>query len=335
MSRLARLDAPGVLHHIMIRGIERCKIFRDNKDRDDFIERLSVILQETNTSCYAWSLMSNHAHFLFRSGESGIAKVMSRLLTGYAVRFNRRYKRHGQLFQNRYKSVICQEDTYLKELVRYIHLNPLRVNIVQDIQQLNHYPYSGHSALMGHFKYEWVDKKYVLAYFGKTLKKARNGYLEYVNEGIEQGRRPELVGGGLIRSLGGWAEVKANRLNKNDRIKSDERILGDSEFVTQVIAEADEAFDRRYILKSKGYDIAGVEQRVLDIFGIKKEDLYSGCRKKIVSEARSVFCYWCVRELGENMTSIAKQLGLTQPAVGYALDRGNKIVNKEKIKLSE
>jgi len=129
--------------------------------------------------------------------------------------------------------------------------------------------------------------------------------------------------------------VKANRLNKNDRIKSDERILGDSEFVTQVIAEADEAFDRRYILKSKGYDIAGVEQRVLDIFGIKKEDLYSGCRKKIVSEARSVFCYWCVRELGENMTSMAKQLGLTQPAVGYALDRGNKIVNKEKIKLSE
>jgi putative transposase len=138
MPRLARLDAPGVLHHIMIRGIERCKIFRDNKDRDDFIEPLSVILQETNTSCYAWSLMSNHAHFLFRSGESGIAKVMGRLLTGYAVRFNRRYKRHGQLFQNRYTSVICQEDTYLKELVRYIHLNPVRVNIVQDIQQLNH-----------------------------------------------------------------------------------------------------------------------------------------------------------------------------------------------------
>jgi putative transposase len=152
--------------------------------------------------------------------------------------------------------------------------------------------------------------------------------------GTKQGRRPELVGGGLIRSLGGWAEVKANRLNKNDRIKSDERILGDSEFVTQVISEADEAFDRRYTLKSMGYDIGGVEQRVLDIFGINTEELYSGCRKKIVSEARSVFCYWCVRELGESMTSLAKQLGLTQPAVGYAVDRGNKNVNKAKINLS-
>jgi len=114
------------MHHIMIRGIERRKTFRDNKDRDDFIERLSIILPETDTSCYAWALMSNHAHFLFRSGESGIAKVMRRLLTGYAIGFNRRYKRHGQLFQNRYKSVICQEDTYLKELVRYIHLHPVK-----------------------------------------------------------------------------------------------------------------------------------------------------------------------------------------------------------------
>ena len=120
MPRLARLDAPGVLHHIMIRGIERRKIFRNNKDRDDFIERLSIILPESNTSCYTWALLSNHAHFLFRSGEVGISKVMRRLLTGYAVTFNRKYKRHGQLFQNRYKSVICQEDEYLRELVRYI-----------------------------------------------------------------------------------------------------------------------------------------------------------------------------------------------------------------------
>ena len=133
MPRLARLDAPGVLHHIMIRGIERRKIFRSNKDRDDFIERLSIILPESNTYCYAWALLSNHAHFLFRSGEAGISKVMRRLLTGYAVTFNHKYKRHGQLFQNRYKSIICQEDTYLRELVRYIHLNPLRAKLVSDI----------------------------------------------------------------------------------------------------------------------------------------------------------------------------------------------------------
>jgi putative transposase len=335
MPRLARLDAPGVLHHIMIRGIERRKIFRNNKDRDDIIERLSNILPETNTSCYAWALMSNHAHFLFRSGEHGIAKVMRRLLTGYAVGFNRKYKRHGQLFQNRYKSVICQEDNYLMELVRYIHLNPLRAKIVSNISELNQYPYSGHSALMNKRKREWQDVEYVLSYFDTDILKARKGYLKYVKQGIEQGRRPELVGGGLIRSLGGWAEVKKNPLKSGDRIKSDERILGDSEFVMQILSEADDELDRRYRLKSQGYDIVKVEKRVIEIFGIERDELYSGSRKQKISEARSVFCYWCVRELGESMTSIAKGLGLTQPAVGYAVDRGEKIIKNKNINLQK
>ena len=125
MPRLARLDAPGVLHHIIIRGIERRKIFRDDRDRENFLDRLERILLETKTGCYAWTFLENHAHFLMRTGEIPLATVMRRLLTGYAVSFNRRYKRHGHLFQNRYKSIVCQEDTYLLELVRYIHLDPL------------------------------------------------------------------------------------------------------------------------------------------------------------------------------------------------------------------
>jgi REP element-mobilizing transposase RayT len=110
MPRLARLDAPGVLHHIMIRGIERRKIFLSRNDYEDFIERLAMLLPEMKTSCYAWALMSNHAHFLFCTGTVPLARLMRRLLTGYAVSFNRRHKRHGHLFQNRYKSIICQED---------------------------------------------------------------------------------------------------------------------------------------------------------------------------------------------------------------------------------
>ena len=82
MPRNARLDAPGVLHHVMIWDIERCKIFRDDKDRDNLLDRLSLILPETGTICYAFALMPNHAHFLFRSGEAGISKVMRKLLTG-------------------------------------------------------------------------------------------------------------------------------------------------------------------------------------------------------------------------------------------------------------
>jgi len=122
MARLARLDAPGVLHHIIIRGIERRNIFRDNQDRENLLERLGELLLETRTGCYAWAFLANQAHLLLRTGKVPIATLMRRLLTGYVVSFNRRHRRYGHLFQNRYKSIVCQEDLYFKELVRYIHL---------------------------------------------------------------------------------------------------------------------------------------------------------------------------------------------------------------------
>jgi len=182
MPRTARLDTPGLLHHVMIRGIERRKIFTDDVDRKDFIERLSDLLPETGTQCYAWSFLSNHADFLFRSGSQGIAALMRRLLTGYAIFFNKRHRRHGQVFQNRYKSVICQEDRYLQELVRYIHLNPLRARIVSDLEELAGYSYCGHSILMGNGKSDWQDIGYVLGCFGSNVRVVRRRYREYVDK---------------------------------------------------------------------------------------------------------------------------------------------------------
>ncbi len=88
MPRIARIDTPGLLHHVMIRGITRRKIFNNDKDNENLIERLSILLPATKTQCYAWSFLSNHAHFLLKSGPGGIAALMHRLLTGYAVSFN-------------------------------------------------------------------------------------------------------------------------------------------------------------------------------------------------------------------------------------------------------
>ena len=136
MPRKARIDAPGALHHIIARGIENRKIFQDSYDRNNFLDRLGGIISETETRCYAWALMPNHFHLLFKTGLVPLATVMRRLLTGHAVTYNRRHRRHGHLFQNRYKSILCQEYTYLLELVRYIHLNPIRAKLVKDIQEL-------------------------------------------------------------------------------------------------------------------------------------------------------------------------------------------------------
>ena len=333
MPRIARLDTPGLLHHVMIRGIERRKIFKDNKDRENFIERLSVLLPETKTQCYAWSFLSNHAHFLLRSGPAGIAAVMRRLLTGYAVSYNRRHKRHGQLFQNRYKSIICQEDAYLQELVRYIHLNPLRAKIVVDLKGLDRYSYCGHSALTGKKKRQWQDVGYVLGFFGRRVGDARKSYVSYVKKGIALGRRPELVGGGLIRSLGGWDEVKKMRMNGQDRIKSDQRILGDSDFVSDVLSESEELFSRKYKLKSLGWDFEKVLERASKLFQLENEYITGRGRQKDRVMARDLLCYWTVVELGMSMVDLARKFNITPGAISYAVQRGEKIAKERGLQL--
>jgi REP element-mobilizing transposase RayT len=317
----------------MVRGIERRAIFRHDLDRQDFLKRLAVLLPECQMQCYAWVLMENHVHLLLRSGVTGISQLMQRLLTGYAVYFNRRYQRHGQLFQNRFKSIICQEDAYFKELVRYIHLNPIRAKVVDDIKSLNKYPFCGHSTLMAKLNRPWQQTDYVLKFFGQKVSGARKNYVEYVESGFDQGRRPELTGGGLVRSHGGWKALKKIRLRGQDRIKSDARILGDTDFVTQMLAQANEILDRHYELKSRGYDLARVEERVMEIFGIERGMIYSKGRRQQQVQARSLFCYWTVNELGISRTKIASFLGMTQPAVGYAVNRGAQIAQKMKYKL--
>jgi len=133
MARQARLDAPGTLHHVMGRGIEGIKIFRNKTDREDFLARMGDRCDGEALKVYAWALLDNHFHLLARTGKEPLSLNMRKLLTGYVVNFNRRHRRYGHLFQNRYKSIICEDDPYLLELTRYIHLNPLRAGMVKSL----------------------------------------------------------------------------------------------------------------------------------------------------------------------------------------------------------
>jgi putative transposase len=333
MPRQARLDAPDVLHHVMIRGIEGRKIFRNHKDRKDFIDRLEKLLPMTETPCYAWVFMPNHAHFLFRTGLAPLSTIMRKLLTGYVVCFNRRHERHGQLFQNRYKSIICQEDTYLKELVRYIHLNPIRAGIVSGLKELNKYPYCGHSAITGEMKRPWQDVDYVLGYFGRRIKNARKAYIDYVAGGIKQGRQEALIGGGLIRSIGGWTEVKRLREKGQDHVMSDERILGDSEFVESILSRTDEKYERRYEVKRRGYNLDSIAKQAAEIYGLQPDEIFSRGKKPKKVQARSLFCFWAVSELGISLRELAKQLEISSPGVGYSVERGETIARENGYRL--
>lgn len=195
MARGPRLDTEGSLHHVMVRGLERKRIFLSDRDKTDLIARFSAVLPKGGAQVYAWSFLHNHFHLLIRTGWMALSSVMRRILTGYAVSFNWRHRRVGYLFQNRYKSILVEEEPYLLELVRYIHLNAVRARLVEDVDELDSYPWTGHSVLMGRMDRPWQDCGFVLEQFGKNTKRRRRAYKRFIGEGVDQGRRKELTGG--------------------------------------------------------------------------------------------------------------------------------------------
>lgn len=322
MPRQARLDAPGTLHHVIIRGIEKKPIVMGDVDRGDFVERMAALALELKSPVYAWALMSNHAHILLRSGPKGLSTLMRRLLTGYAGSFNRRHRRHGHLFQNRYKSIVCDEDTYFIELVRYIHLNPLRANLVESLSSLDKYRWCGHAVLLGNAKQPWLHSDETLSWFGKSVSTARRAYRAYVLEGVSAGRKPELVGGGLVRSQGGWSQVMAMR-QRNNRALSDERILGPSDFVEKIIAEADENFQRPFKNRLDAKTADTFVMKACRGSGVHPTELQSGSRRRPVAVLRSKLAVDLVMKHGFPLSKTARLLGVSTPAVSNILRRNS------------
>ena len=409
MPRQPRLDAPGLLQHVMARGIERREIFRDDKDRKSFLERFAIILEETQTQCYAWALIPNHFHLLLRTGPTPLSKVMRRLMTGFAVTFNKRHKRSGHLFQNRYKSIVCEEDPYLLELICYIHLNPLRAKLVQDLKELDKYPWAGHSYILGKKKNPLLPKEPekpnkfiplncskgapegiqpgpnkvkksmpsaeggfsfslssgkgkkkedpsnpvnpacpvapadgtgvkkekslaektiedILLHFGDTLKVARRRYRQFVKNGINQGKRPELQGGGLVRSAGGNKEGLLGR-QKEEREKGDERILGSGDFVNEALMKAGEEWEAKAAPRPP---LEALINTVSEAFDLSSQQLKSRSRRKPIVDARSVFAQIAVRNHGYKGVEVADALSLSPSTVSRIVERGENILDNQK-----
>lgn len=318
MPRQARMDVPGTLHHVIIRGLDRGKIVADEVDRRGFVARLGDVASATRTAVYAWAVLPNHVHLLVRSGPAGLPLFMRRLLTGYAITFNRRHRRYGHLFQNRYKSILCEEDTYFRELVRYIHLNPIRAGLVPDLAGLDRYPWCGHAAVMGRVSQPWQDRRYVLAWFAESTHRAVRAYRQYLREGIPLGRRPELVGGGLVRSLGGWAEVRAMR-RRGTREVSDPRVLGSGAFVERLLEAADGPLKVGRLREQRLHEATRVIRTVCARAGITPEELRAGSRRGRIPGVRAEVARRLVTVLGLSLADAARQLGVSTSAVSKAV----------------
>lgn len=317
MPRQPRLNIPHVLHHIIVRGIEKRDVFADDIDKEHFVSRLSSLLSESSTKCFAWSLMSNHFHLLLMPTVVSLSDIMRRLLTGYAVYFNRKYKRTGHLFQNRYKSILCEDEPYFLELVRYIHLNPLRAGIVKDLEELNRYPWSGHSVLLGNRKMEGQETAEVLARFGKGKIRSLRGYRQFVADGIGAGRRDDLVGGGLKRS----------RLGREESLEQeayDERILGSGGFVESLTG-----VDHGQKAKRLSFPLTSILQKVCEATGLEAEKLRRSGKERSVTGAKAVFCYLAVREYGYSGKEAGTITGLGSSGVSIAVRRGEALVKND------
>ncbi len=315
MPRSARIDIPGLLQHVIVRGVNRCDIFIDDRDRRRFLERMSLLLRETGTDCLAWSLMTNHVHLLLCPRHTRLAPFMRRLLTGYAVGFNLRHHRSGHLFQNRYKSLVCEEDSYLLELVRYIHLNPLRAGLVAELDQLDGFPWSGHAVLLGRSVLEGQRTDDVLLLFSKDRTEAQRLYRSFVADGVAAGRRPELVG--APRKPETDPDAVATERGH------DPRILGGSDFI--------QSLQVRPGLESRGLSglgIGEIVERVCRHFGVDPAQIRKRSRTARLAEIRGVICYLAVRETGHNGAEVARHLNLGRAGVSHAASRGTLIVKR-------
>jgi putative transposase len=334
MARKARIDAPGALHHVLQRGIARGEVFRDDVDREEYVRRAELIFSETGATCFAWALMDNHIHLVLRTGRLPLSRVMQRLATGYAMHFNSRHDRVGHLFQGRFKSLLVDGECYFDELIRYVHLNPVRAGVVNSLDDLDRYSWTGHRELMGTAPNRLIDVDFVLSRFAPTVGEARKELLRWLQGG--------LTGTGPVDSAfleSGPKGTGAPEMSReNDGVlemthAQDTRVLGGDAFLVQLLREIDDEDERRRRLAGGGWGLNSVVGWVCERLGASEPLVRAGGRSAKESRARAVCAFILVEQLSFRQAEAAGELGVSQSCISQRIRVGSDIVETEEIKL--
>ncbi len=316
MPRTMRLEMPGALAHIMAHSIDGKNLFEDDEDRVEFLRRLATGLELTGYQCFAWTLMDNHYHLLVRTNHLPMAKLMRSLNSGYARYYNIKHKRSGYLFQNRFKSILCQDQDYAAQLVKYIHLNPMRAGKVKTLEQLVNWTWCGHGYLLGKegsMGGVFQNRAECLRRFGEEEQEAIRNYLNFLSEGYSPddlknaGQLPETEKTEVVGSCKGWPAV-----------------IGDPDFVKQAMEKHRVRMHRLHRKADYSFVLEKTAEEVCRRFGITKEDLMHRGRKDIRTRARADFCYQLYIEELLPLTVIADFLKTTIPPVASLVRLGAK-----------
>jgi REP element-mobilizing transposase RayT len=321
MARVARRDGRGVCHHVLLRGIERRAIFRDNLDRRDFVSRLRRQLREGGGACLAWVLMTNHVHLVLRTGERTLSNVMRRLDGGYARAFNLRHGRCGYLFQDRFRSIVVEDDVYLRVLIRYVHLNPLRARMVASLAALAAYRWGGHAELLGGVENGLVSKHEVWSLFGPTPEEARGALLSWMGAGQRSARDDPYLPAeaGRLRSPGPGAPARDAPPRWEPSGRGEPTL---PEIRAQRLARA-------------GWTLDALVGWVCERLGADPAAVCAGRRTRREARARAVIGALATRELGLPLERVARATGVTSGPLCRAIERGVRVASEWEMRLDE
>lgn len=317
MPRQPRLDLPDFFYHVFARGIERRNIFTNQRDYEDFLKRLQEALEETGLECLAWCLMPNHFHLLIHRKERPLSDLMRKLMTGYSVSFNLRHQRVGHLFQNRYKAVLCEKGGYFLQLVRYIHLNPLKAGLVKDMEELRRYPWCGHAAILGEAPNRFQSTEAVLEKFSEDPAQARRLYRQFLSDGIDE-KKDFMVPADSRHEKSSWKEP------------SDERILGTGKFVEEILR-----MQKTRRPESPQWDRSHILNLLKKELGISKEDLSGSRRDQKAAEARALYCYLAKEHAMVSGKVLEEDLNRTSGAISHLIQMGRMLAEQDKNKIEQ
>jgi REP-associated tyrosine transposase len=307
MARKPRIEIPGGLYHIYTRGNNRQPIFSCNEDCDHMLSLLARVKSTLPFYLYAYCLMPNHIHLLVERREDEISRVMHRLLTGYSKFFNQKYSRVGHLFQDRYRALLCDSDEYLAELVRYIHLNPVRAKIVRKPEM---FIYSSHRAYIGLSEERLVDTEPVLRHFGGTKTVARNRFETFVHAGMKLGHREELYSSGDRRILG-----------SEEFIEHTIRRIGEVARPAKPTAELRSPINSKRLIRASAAAV-----------GMNAKELCRSNKERGIVEVKEAIIF-VGRKLGVSNASLSVALGIHSSTVSRRFDSAkNKIRASRKFK---